>query len=149
MADKKRASRGLRVAVDELRRLRMLKGWSQGRLAKSTGCSKRTIENAEAGNPISLEMISYIAQALEVPLPQIIGVEEADLYKKLAPPQASAASTSVLSGAPDHLDTTRVELIIDADFKSFSEEQQAKILESIRQCLSISGNVHIIAKRRG
>ena len=52
---------------DKLKQLRIAKTWTQENLAEKVGCSKRTIENAEAGKRIKQSYLEYIAEALGVP----------------------------------------------------------------------------------
>lgn len=48
--------------------LRIARGWSQERLAEASGVAVRTIQRLEAGNDASLETLSMVAKALEVPV---------------------------------------------------------------------------------
>ncbi|TNC47365.1 helix-turn-helix domain-containing protein [Mumia zhuanghuii] len=48
--------------------LRTARGWSQERLAEVSGVAVRTIQRLEAGNDASLETLSMVANALEVPV---------------------------------------------------------------------------------
>src|SRR5262245_27506835 len=69
-------------------RLRGDKGWTQEKLAQEARCSKKTVENAEAGRPIHASTLRAIAEALEV--------EPRDL--RAAPPPTA---TPVAGGAGD------------------------------------------------
>ena len=51
-------------APDLLVYLRERKGWTQKELAKAAGYSERLVNKAEAGQPISLEAIDHLAEAL-------------------------------------------------------------------------------------
>ncbi|GAA4083879.1 helix-turn-helix transcriptional regulator [Nocardioides kongjuensis] len=51
-----------------IRDLRTARGWSQERLAEASGVAVRTIQRLEAGNDASLETLSLVATALEVPV---------------------------------------------------------------------------------
>lgn len=48
--------------------LRKDRGWTQERLAEASGVTVRTIQRLEAGNDASLETLSLVARALEVPV---------------------------------------------------------------------------------
>jgi transcriptional regulator with XRE-family HTH domain len=48
--------------------LRQLQGWTQEKLAESSGIGLRTIQRMEAGRDASLESISRVAAALRVPV---------------------------------------------------------------------------------
>jgi transcriptional regulator with XRE-family HTH domain len=50
----------------KVRQLRSRKGWTQEDLARRTGCSKKTIENAEAGRPVLLYTVTCLAEALQL-----------------------------------------------------------------------------------
>jgi transcriptional regulator with XRE-family HTH domain len=62
--------------ISELRRER---GWTQERLAEETGIAVRTIQRLEAGSDASLDTLSRIARALEVPVRDLFGEEPAAL----------------------------------------------------------------------
>ena len=49
----------------KLRRLREAKGFTQEKLAALCNLTKRTIQRAEAGTPVALETVSFIADALD------------------------------------------------------------------------------------
>jgi WD40 repeat protein len=44
---------------------------------------------------------------------------------------------------------TRIDLVIDADFNSFGDQEQARLLDCIRTLLSLSGDVRVVARRPG
>lgn len=53
------------MRIGELRRTR---GWTQERLAEASGIAVRTVQRIESGSDASLESLSSIARALEVPV---------------------------------------------------------------------------------
>jgi transcriptional regulator with XRE-family HTH domain len=57
------------VNVDgkKIRHLRKFQGWTQDDLARKTGCSKKTIENVEAGKRALLYTLNCLAQVFRVP----------------------------------------------------------------------------------
>ncbi|CAQ00326.1 helix-turn-helix transcriptional regulator [Clavibacter sepedonicus] len=57
--------------IVELRRER---GWTQDRLAEASGITVRTVQRLEAGNDASLETLSLVAKALEVPVRDLFAV---------------------------------------------------------------------------
>lgn len=62
--------------ITELRRER---GWTQERLAEASGVAVRTIQRLESGSDASLETLSMIAKALQVPVRELFGtVDHAD-----------------------------------------------------------------------
>jgi len=59
--------------------LRRARGWTQERLAAESGVAVRTIQRLEAGKDASLETVSLIADALEVPVGELFAhVEKND-----------------------------------------------------------------------
>jgi transcriptional regulator with XRE-family HTH domain len=56
----------------KLKALRNAKRWSQECLADKANCSKRTVENAEAGKRITESRLKRIAEALGVPLAELV-----------------------------------------------------------------------------
>ncbi|WP_434922444.1 helix-turn-helix domain-containing protein [Glutamicibacter sp. PAEs-4] len=63
--------------------LRRIKGWTQERLAAESGITVRTVQRLEAGNDASLETISQVAKALDVPV--------GDLFTSVQTPKFSEA----------------------------------------------------------
>ncbi len=61
------------MRIGELRRLR---GWTQERLAETSGIAVRTVQRMESGNDASLESLSAVAAALEVPVRDLFVTEE-------------------------------------------------------------------------
>lgn len=61
------------MRVGELRRLR---GWTQERLAETSGIAVRTVQRMESGSDASLESLSAVAVALEVPVRDLFVAEE-------------------------------------------------------------------------
>ncbi len=61
------------MRIGELRRLR---GWTQERLAEQSGVAVRTIQRMESGRDASLETLSAVAAALEVPVRDLFVTEE-------------------------------------------------------------------------
>jgi transcriptional regulator with XRE-family HTH domain len=71
---------GTRVA--DLRRGR---GWTQDRLAEASGVTVRTVQRLEAGNDASLETLSLVAKALEVPVRDLFGaVDDGDFGRTVS-----------------------------------------------------------------
>jgi transcriptional regulator with XRE-family HTH domain len=66
------------MRITELRRTR---GWTQERLAEESGIAVRTVQRVEGGNDASLETLSSIARALEVPVRELFGADGATLLK--------------------------------------------------------------------
>lgn len=63
--------------VAELRRER---GWTQDRLAEASGITVRTVQRLEAGNDASLETLSLVARAFDVPVRELFTTAPADEY---------------------------------------------------------------------
>jgi transcriptional regulator with XRE-family HTH domain len=62
------------MRIAELRRHR---GWTQERLAEASGIAVRTVQRIERGSDASLESLSSIASALEVPVRELFAVDDA------------------------------------------------------------------------
>lgn len=56
--------------------LRRERGWTQERLAEASGVAVRTVQRLEGGNDASLETLSAIARALEVPVRELFDADE-------------------------------------------------------------------------
>lgn len=75
-----------------VKRLRQERGWSQDDLAGKAGYSKRTIENIEAGKPVYTRTLSVVAEALGLPLKDLIAGHDKDTSEgKVADVSASNA----------------------------------------------------------
>lgn len=60
--------------------LRQKQGWTQERLAHESGVGLRTVQRLEAGQDASLETLSLVADALQVPVRELfIEIEDDDL----------------------------------------------------------------------
>lgn len=91
--------------------LRRERGWTQERLADSSGIAVRTVQRLERGNDASLETLSAIARALEVPVRDLFaqedptdldpGVRGLDERTEAANAAAAAASAAVDQAARD------------------------------------------------
>ena len=57
--------------------LRRERGWTQERLAETSGIAVRTVQRLERGNEASLETLSAIARALDVPVRELFAAEAA------------------------------------------------------------------------
>src|SRR5262249_38306693 len=79
------------VFVDgkKVRHLRSCQGWTQEDLARKTGCSKRTIENVEAGRPVLLYTASCIAQALQIQHEDLLLLNLGRAFPRSDPPASS------------------------------------------------------------
>ncbi|MDM7884637.1 helix-turn-helix transcriptional regulator [Curtobacterium sp. RHCKG23] len=56
--------------------LRRERGWTQERLAETSGIAVRTVQRLERGNEASLETLSAIARALDVPVRELFAAED-------------------------------------------------------------------------
>ncbi|UBQ02433.1 helix-turn-helix domain-containing protein [Curtobacterium sp. TXMA1] len=56
--------------------LRRERGWTQERLAETSGVAVRTVQRLEGGKEASLETLSAIARALEVPVRELFAQED-------------------------------------------------------------------------
>jgi transcriptional regulator with XRE-family HTH domain len=70
--------------------LRKHKGWTQTQLAKRIGTTREMVDYYERRSPNpSLEVIQKLAEALEVSVPELLGVEAKTAYKRSKPGPAS------------------------------------------------------------
>ena len=60
--------------------LRRERGWTQDRLAEASGITVRTVQRLEAGNDASLETLSLVARAFDVPVRELFTTAPADEY---------------------------------------------------------------------
>ena len=64
--------KGVVVDAKLIRELRQSFGMSQDKLAQAAGCSKRTVENAEAGKRVSFRTCQELADALRVSVNSLV-----------------------------------------------------------------------------
>ncbi|WP_435081190.1 helix-turn-helix transcriptional regulator [Clavibacter michiganensis] len=65
--------------------LRRERGWTQDRLAEASGITVRTVQRLEAGNDASLETLSLVAKALEVPVRDLFAtVDDGDFGRTVS-----------------------------------------------------------------
>src|SRR5262249_36182869 len=69
------------------------------------------------------------------------------ITEELLTPQAAATPLRIRIAVK--AERTHVELIIDRDFASYTEEEQTQLLEAIKAMLNIYGEVRVIKKERG
>jgi DNA-binding XRE family transcriptional regulator len=112
----------------KVRQLRCRKGWTQEDLARQTGCSKKTIENAEAGRPVLLYTVSCIAQALQT-----------DHHDLLLPDSASAFARTDKAVAPSPFSWRTAIRHGDAFFDRENQQDTLRKYLQDRQCCQIVG----------
>ena len=69
----------------KLRNLRLRKGMSQEKLGLLTNLNKRTIQRAENGQPVAIESLAFMAEALEV-APEALRGRQLELFTPAARP---------------------------------------------------------------
>jgi transcriptional regulator with XRE-family HTH domain len=69
--------------------LRKAKKWTQEHLAEKVGCHKRTVENAEAGKRVKETFLAYIAEALGVPLQDVVAPDSRRHYSPIGDDEVS------------------------------------------------------------
>jgi transcriptional regulator with XRE-family HTH domain len=112
----------------KVRQLRSRKGWTQEDLARRTGCSKKTIENAEAGRPVLLYTVSCIAQALQMSHEDLLLPEAAPVFArpdKTVAPSPFSWRTAIRHG--------------EAFFDRENEQDTLRKYLQDRQCCQIVG----------
>lgn len=113
--------------------LRVARGWDQFSLASRSGISKRTIERIEHSRPTILKNISFVATALAVDVTHILLGD--------AKPTVSEES-KVMATVP-------LELVIDREFETYTEEEKMKLIDAVGKLLGLNGSVKITAIRKG
>ncbi|WP_043669467.1 helix-turn-helix domain-containing protein [Clavibacter michiganensis] len=72
--------------------LRTQRGWTQERLAETSGITVRTVQRLEAGNDASLDTLTRVARALEVPVRDLFTtVDESDFGRAVSALDTRAA----------------------------------------------------------
>jgi transcriptional regulator with XRE-family HTH domain len=72
--------------------LRTQRGWTQERLAETSGITVRTVQRLEAGNDASLDTLTRVAKALEVPVRDLFTtVDESDFGRAVTALDTRAA----------------------------------------------------------
>lgn len=72
--------------------LRTRRGWTQERLAEASGITVRTVQRLEAGSDASLDTLTRVAGALEVPVRDLFAtVDESDYGRAVTALDARAA----------------------------------------------------------
>jgi transcriptional regulator with XRE-family HTH domain len=115
----------------KVRQLRSRKGWTQEDLARHTGCSKKTIENAEAGRPVLLYTVSCLAQAFQL--------EHEDLLL----PEATPAAPTEKAVAPSPFSWRTGIRQGEAFFDREHEQDTLRKYLQDRQCCQIVGSRRI------
>lgn len=70
--------------MQTLKRLRKAKGWNQTMLAEAAGVEQSTISKIESGwDGVTLRVLNYIAQALEVPTYTLLQDDRSEAEAKL------------------------------------------------------------------
>jgi transcriptional regulator with XRE-family HTH domain len=79
----------------KLRNLRLRKGMSQEKLGLLTNLNKRTIQRAENGQPVAIESLAFMAEALEV-APEALRGRQLELFAPGSPPKPTTQGEVVL-----------------------------------------------------
>lgn len=70
--------------MDELKRLRVLKGWSQEQLAEKAGVSRSAVQDAERGEEIRVSTAKKLAA--------VFGIDWRDLFNDAAPEEKQTSA---------------------------------------------------------
>jgi transcriptional regulator with XRE-family HTH domain len=148
--------KGFRADASKVRKLREERGLTQEELARKAGCVKRTVENVEAGRPILPRILMEIEDALGVKrwslrqssTPTVLDVDVPETFLDEALPQGSDDTDSkdnivVAEGA------AMIELVINEDFDSYSDQQQQHLVQAMKELLATDKPFRVIRKRRG
>ena len=106
--------------AERIRSLRLSRGWSQEALARASGISKRTIERAETGKPVSHFTLSEIASAFEMTLPEFqSGNDEANETIRITltvdvPASNPKKASRIISSVLENLSANDREMLISA-----------------------------------
>jgi transcriptional regulator with XRE-family HTH domain len=154
---------------NKIRELRGLAGMTQDILGIKSNVDRRTIQRAEAGNPVQMESLSSIASTLNVPLPQLIdtsGVRHVEETEDLAaqslivlrPLQSGKALIDTIAGSFDgkitceceptvgNIDaltaiTSAVESMMPDPWRTPMEDPKPSLTEQLRKALELSEQI--------
>ena len=122
--------RTVRIRADEIKRLRIQKGWSSKELADRAICSVKTIENIERGREVYLATVAKVAKAL--------GEDVATLLKK---PEQGASGHPVTA---DH--KWKFDVTIKLSIPSFDQFDETKdLVDLIKLLKTVIGKHSVIA----
>ena len=78
--------------ISQIVQLRQERGWTQEKLATESGVGVRTIQRLESGNEASLETLSLVADALRVPVRDLLaGIDNPALSERVESLEARSA----------------------------------------------------------
>ncbi len=125
-------NRTVRPDAEEIRRLRLEKGWRVEDLAKHAKCSVKTVENVERGANVYMFTLAKLAKEL--------GVEYVALVEGGKPPPEPPK--------PDP--RVQVQVVFSIPFDQFDEsEQLTGFMEFLKQFMKGGGNVNVVGVAPG
>lgn len=155
----------------KVRELRKSKRLTQEQLADKVGCSKRTIENVEAGKNVTETILEQIASELGEAIGCIrfssdsaIGACDNKEAEESGSPDRIDSCTTESMGVDDPLGATphtteggvavvtnraSIEIVINRDFDSYTSEEQQQLLDAIKTFLEADGDIRVTRKRPG
>lgn len=122
----------------KVRNLRLQKGMSQEKLGLMTKLNKRTIQRAENGQPVAIETLAFIADALEVK-PEDLRGSQFDLFSNGAPPKTTKPGEVVLIEAIKGsrlVNTLRQAFMATFEYEAEPTEENLPLLEEIAEVLN-------------
>lgn len=122
----------------KLRNLRLQKGMSQEKLGLMTKLNKRTIQRAEIGEPVAIETLAFIADALEVKPEELRG-SQFELLSNDASPKTIKPGEVVLVEATRGsrlVNTLRQAFMATFEYEAEPTEENLPLLEEIAEVLN-------------
>lgn len=122
----------------KLRNLRLQRGMSQEKLGLMTKLNKRTIQRAESGEPVAIESLAFIADALEVE-PEMLRGRQLELFQGGVPAKPTRQGEVILVPATRGsrlVNTVRHAFMAKFEYEAEPTEDNLALLEEIAGVLN-------------
>jgi transcriptional regulator with XRE-family HTH domain len=122
----------------KLRSLRLRKGMSQEKLGLLTNLNKRTIQRAENGQPVAIESLAFMAEALEVS-PEALRSRQLELFTPSGPPKPTTQGEVVLvpvTRGSRLVNSLRAAFLASFEYEAEPTDENLKPLEEVASVLN-------------